>query len=71
MNERLPMNNQQIELTFDASISFQPAIRRHQRQNRARWWFNQMRVVVDRALDWQHAPPPRAEQIYLTLAGGR
>ena len=71
MNERLTMNNQQIELSFDPSCRLQPAIHRRRRQNRARWWFNQMRVVVDLALDWQPAPTPRPEQIYLTLARGR
>jgi len=71
MNERMIMNRQQIELSFDASCRFQPAIRRCRRQSRAQWWFNRMRAVVDRALDWQPAPPPRPEQIYLTLARGR
>ena len=65
------MNNQQIELSFDASCRFQPAIRRQRRQNRARWWFRQMRAVVDLALDWQPEPRPRPEQIYLTLAASR
>jgi hypothetical protein len=31
----------------------------------SRWWFQRMRQVVDRAFDWQPAPPPRPEQIWL------
>ena len=38
---------------------------------KARWWFSQMRMVVDRACDWKSSPPPRPEQTYLTLARGR
>jgi hypothetical protein len=71
MNERMIMNRQQIELSFDASCRFHPSIRHSRRQSRAQWWFNRMRAVVDRALDWQSAPPPRPEQIYLTLSRGR
>jgi hypothetical protein len=29
---------------------------------RAQWWFRRMRQIVDSALDWQPAPPPRPEQ---------
>ena len=65
------MNKQQIELTFDASCHFKPAIRRQRRPSRAQWWFNQMRAVVDKAFDWQPAPPARPEQIYLALASSR
>jgi hypothetical protein len=65
------IHKEQIELSFDASCRFQPVIRRQRRPGRAQWWFQQMRAVVDRALDWQPAPPPRPEQIYLTLARGR
>ena len=28
------------------------------------WWFQRMRQIVDRAFDWQPAPPPRPEQIW-------
>ena len=30
---------------------------------RAQWWFRRMRQIVDGALDWEPAPPPRPEQI--------
>jgi hypothetical protein len=46
------------------------ASNRQRRAQRAQWWFQQMRRVVDRTLDWQ-APPARPEQGYLTLAGRR
>ena len=57
----------QMELSFDQTAPFHPAIRRQRRLRRARWWFEQMRAVVDRAFDrnGQQAPPP--EQIHLTL----
>ena len=42
---------------------------RHQRRQRARWWFARMRQVVDTALEWRPAPPARPEQVYMTLAG--
>jgi hypothetical protein len=31
----------------------------------SRWWFLQMHQLVDRALDWQPAPPARPEQTWL------
>ncbi len=31
--------------------------------NTRRWWFDRMREIVDRARDWQPAPPPRPEQV--------
>jgi hypothetical protein len=45
--------------------------RRQRRAQRAHWWFQQMRRVVDRARDWQSAPPARPEQVYLSLVGRR
>jgi hypothetical protein len=66
----MSMNKLQLEMSFDGSTRFHPRIR-HRRQSRAQWWFSQMRRVVDQALDWRPAPPPRPEQTYLTLAHGR
>jgi len=63
------MNKQQMEMSFDHPMKSLPKTR--QRRLRAQWWFHQMRVVVDAALDWQPAPSPRPEQTYLTLARGR
>jgi hypothetical protein len=39
--------------------------RPHSRAGRARWWFNQMREVVDNALEWRPAPPPPPVQDWL------
>ena len=63
------MKKQQMELSFDSSHAFRPAIRRQRKSRRAHWWFEQMRHIVDRTLDRQPASPPRPEQYYLTLPG--
>lgn len=55
----------QMELSFGNGRERQPANRRPGRPSRARWWFERMRRVVDRACDW---PPPRPEQIWLADA---
>ncbi len=52
----------QMELSFGNAGS---SIRRRRRLSRSQWWFQRMRQVVDRAMDWQAAPPPRPEQIWL------
>jgi len=65
------MEQAQLELSFNGSESFHPVLRRHRRLTRARWWFDQMRLKVDQALDWTSAPPGRPEQVYLNLARGR
>ena len=44
---------------------------RQQRQGRARWWFAQMRRVVDEAADWAPAPASRPQQTNLPLTGAR
>jgi len=68
---KMHMNKQQMEMSFDHSMKSLPHPRHSQRRLRAQWWFNQMRVVVDAALDWEPARPARPEQTYLTLARGR
>jgi len=45
------MNGQQLEMRFDSQ--FRPLIRRRRCSTRARWWFAQMRQVVDSA--WEPA----------------
>src|SRR5262249_13918035 len=68
LNKKMIMvTRQQMELTFDASGSFRPAIRRQRRLRRARWWFEQMRQAVDRALDRDTAIA-RPEQIYFQIS---
>jgi hypothetical protein len=76
------MNKQQLEIRFEDAgrISIplarnptpvRPQRQGHSRRNRARWWFNRMRRVVNQAWDWNPAPPARPEQIYLAIAPGR
>jgi hypothetical protein len=64
----------QMELVFEARVQ--------QTENRnggakpkggirAKWWFSQMRRVVDQALDWKSHPQARPEQLSMTLSRGR
>ena len=59
-------NQNQLELGLAAANRCPRVTRREQRLNRANWWFDQMRQVVDRAFDWEPAPRPQSEQILLT-----
>lgn len=62
----------QLELSFDRPWRFAPvATARNRRLTRARWWFQQMHMVVDRAFDWSAVPVPPPEQTYLSLAKTR
>ena len=65
------MNNQQLEITLQATACRRPGNYRQRRVSRARWWFGQMRRVVDQAIDWAPAPAARPEQSDLRLARGR
>jgi len=65
------MNKEQLEMSFKASIRCRQEARGRQRRSRAQGWFNRMRAVVDNALDQNPAPPPGAEQGYLTLPRSR
>jgi len=56
--------SRQLELEIGQIRAALPAAVRQRRRNRAHWWFEQMRQVVDRAFDWQPAPEPRARQIW-------
>ena len=59
----------QLELTFDQinANRQRPTSRRQRSLRRAQWWFDQMRAVVDRALDRKPAQG-RPEQIYFSLS---
>ena len=35
----------------------------------ARWWFDQMHTVVDRAFEWSRTAQARPEQIHITFGG--
>jgi hypothetical protein len=62
----------QLELSLETpALPTKPRRPRDRRLARAAWWFEQMHAVVDRALDWSPAPPPRPEQIRLSLANAR
>ncbi len=66
------MNTQQIEMSLNTShAGRQSSPAQHQRRSRARWWFGQMRLVVENAIDWKSVPPPPPEQTYLTLVPGK
>jgi hypothetical protein len=58
--------NQQMELGFGAGRACPSESRRRRGSSQASWWFQRMRRVVDRAFDWQPAPPPRPEQIWFS-----
>ncbi len=59
----------QLELSFETTaLPLRRGTRRDRRLARARWWFEQMHAVVDRALEWSAPPPPRPEQTTLSLA---
>jgi hypothetical protein len=58
------MTQQQLELGLDKACGFQVHLQPTCRLSRAQWWFEQMRRVVDHAINWQPAPPARPEQIW-------
>lgn len=59
------MMNAQLELSFGKMATLGPGERQPRWLHRAHWWFERMRQVVDLAVDWDPAPPPRPEQICL------
>ena len=65
------MNTNQMELSLQAGKVRASARRQAQRKQRAQWWFNQMRRVVDAAMEWQPADRSHPEQAYLTFAPRR
>jgi hypothetical protein len=58
----------QLELGLSGAPGCQSPAARRRRLNRANWWFERMRQLVDRACDWQPAPEPRPEQIWFPNA---
>ena len=55
-------DNEQLEMGLNSPP---PCTIRHQRRRaRAQRWFERMRQLVDRAVDWEPASPPRPEQIW-------
>ena len=66
MNEN---SNVKKQLEMGLNANGRPVCRRrgHQRQKRAQWWFQQMRGLVDSAVDWKPAPE-NPEQAILGLS---
>lgn len=62
------MTTQQMELGLENPRGGRSPNPRPRRMGRANWWFDRMRQIVDRAMDWQPAPPPRPEQIWFAGA---
>ena len=62
--DKLNMSNAQLELGL-GTLRVRPALTSNRRSSMRdpQWWFQRMRQIVDRAMDWQPAPPPRPEQI--------
>lgn len=56
---------EQMELELAGQRVCRSTLRRQNRASRGRWWFEQMRRVVDSAMDWEPLPPARPEQTYL------
>jgi hypothetical protein len=57
----------QLELGFSGQNTMVRMEALGRRTSRARWWFQQMHRVVERAMDWSSMPTPPAEQTYLRL----
>jgi hypothetical protein len=55
---------QQLEIKLEQTKPCRRTYPGHQRRARARWWFDQMRALVESAPDWKPAPvpPPAAER---------
>jgi hypothetical protein len=56
------MFDTQMEMSFEAANGrLSP---RQRRLTRSQWWFQRMRQIVDRAIDWQPVPEPRPQQMW-------
>jgi hypothetical protein len=53
--------NEQMELVLGKAKACNSPRRTQRRMSRANWWFQQMREIVDKAVDWQPARPARPE----------
>lgn len=56
------MYNAQLEMSFGGNARCMSP--RQRRRSHAQWWFRRMRQIVDRAIEWSPAMPPRPEQIW-------
>jgi hypothetical protein len=58
------IKKQQLEMSFGNSVACRSTSVGRNRRVRAQWWFNQMRLVVERADEWAgaaNAPSPSAD----------
>ena len=62
------MNTTQMELSLERNRT-QCRTPSRRRTPGARWWFDQMHTVVDRAFAWSRTAQARPEQIYITFGG--
>ena len=58
------IEQKQTELGLEKARASASAQRPKRRLNRASWWFQQMRDVVDKAADWRPIPSADAKQIH-------
>jgi len=65
------MNTQQLEISLPSRNRRRRSHSRPCRVTRARWWFSQMRRVVDQAAEWSPVSSVHSEQIHLPLATSR
>ncbi len=63
------MTKTQMELGFDSNQATSCRTVRTRRSPGARWWFDQMHTVVDRAFEWSRNTQARPEQIYIAFGG--
>jgi hypothetical protein len=64
VKERFVMTNAQMELGLGKVRTCPSTNRRQRRLSRANWWFQQMREVVDKAVNRQPAQPTRPEHVH-------
>ena len=51
---------QQLEIKLEQTKPCRRTYPSHQRRARARWWFDQMKIVVDRAPEWKPIEVPES-----------
>ena len=57
----------QMELGLENGKTTSCRLVRTRRAPAARWWFDQMHAIVDRAFEWSRTAQARPEQIYITF----
>ena len=67
MNEQSIMRKTQLEIRLPAPCRLRQGTFRQRRVSRARWWFSQMRRVVDESIEWNSEPAAPPEQTHLPL----